>query len=264
MSAVTSYDPGTPSFIDLATTDLEAAKAFYTELFGWDALDMPMPDGGVYTMLSKGGKDVAGAYVLNNEMAEMGVPPHWVSYVTVANADAAAVAVASAGGTVIAEPFDVMTAGRMAVASDPAGATFSMWQPGDSIGSYVVNEPGALIWNELQTSDTAGAAAFYREVFGWGTETTDMPTGTYTSFTVGTRGVAGMMEIRPEWGPVPPNWSIYLGVEDVDASMAKAISMGGKAEMEPMEVPNAGRFVLISDPQGAMFFLMAAPPSDGA
>ena len=80
MPEITSYEPGTPSFIDLATTDLEAAKVFYTELFGWDAVDMPMPDGGVYTMLSKGGKDVAGAYVLNNEMAAMGVPPHWVSY----------------------------------------------------------------------------------------------------------------------------------------------------------------------------------------
>lgn len=259
MPEITSYEPGTPSFIDLATTDLEAAKVFYTELFGWDAVDMPMPDGGVYTMLSKGGKDVAGAYVLNNEMAAMGVPPHWVSYVTVADVDAAALAVASAGGAVIAEPFDVMTAGRMAVASDPAGATFSMWQPRDSIGSYVVNEPGALIWNELQTSDAAGAEAFYREVFGWGTETTAMPTGTYTSFTRGDHGVAGMMEIQAEWGPVPPNWSIYLGVEDVDASMAKAISLGGTAQMEPMEVPNAGRFVLMSDPQGAMFFMMTAP-----
>jgi len=259
MPTVTSYEPGTPSFIDLATTDLEAAKAFYTDLFGWDAVDMPMPDGGVYTMLSKGGKDVAGAYVLNSEMAAMGVPPHWVSYVTVTDVESAASAVVSAGGAVIAEPFDVMTAGRMAVASDPAGATFSMWQPRDSIGSYVVNEPGALIWNELQTSDTAAAEVFYREVFGWDTETTDMPTGTYTSFILGSRGVAGMMEIQPEWGPVPPNWSIYLGVEDVDASMAKAISLGGTAQMEPMDVPNAGRFVLMSDPQGAMFYMMTAP-----
>ena len=251
--------PGKVCWHEFMTKDAEGTKKFYTELFGWDAVDMPMPDGGVYTMLSKGGKDVAGAYVLNDEMAAMGVPPHWVSYVTVADADAAAFAVASAGGTVIAEPFDVMTAGRMAVASDPGGATFSMWQPGDSIGSYVVNEAGALIWNELQTSDTAGAAAFYREVFGWGTETTDMPTGTYTSFMRGDHGVAGMIEIRPEWGPVPPNWSIYLGAEDVDASMARAIALGGSAQTEPMEVPNAGRFVLMSDPQGAMFFMMTAP-----
>ncbi|MGI9641421.1 MAG: VOC family protein [Acidimicrobiia bacterium] len=263
MSAVTSYEPGTPSFIDLATTDLDAAKAFYTDLFGWDAADMPMPQGGIYSMLSKGGKDVAGAYVLNAEMAAMDVPPHWVSYVTVADADAAAFAVASAGGTVIAEPFDVMTAGRMAVAADPGGATFSMWQPRESIGSYLVNEPGSLVWNELQTSDTEAAAAFYGAVFGWGTETTEMPTGTYTSFTVGDRGVAGMMEIRPEWGPVRPNWSIYLGVEDVDASMAKAIALGGKALMEPMEVPNAGRFTMLSDSQGAMFYIMGVPPGDG-
>jgi hypothetical protein len=260
MVEVTSYEPGTPSFIDLATTDLEAAKTFYGELFGWDAEDNPMPQGGIYTMLSKDGKEVAGAYLLSEEMAAMGVPPHWISYVTVADADAAALAVVSAGGNVIAEPFDVMSSGRMAVAADREGATFSMWQPKESIGSYRVNEAGALIWNELQTNDPGSAETFYREVFGWGTETTDMPSGTYTSFLVGGRGVAGMMEIQPEWGPVPPNWSIYLGVDDVDASLAKATAMGGAAQMEPMDVPNVGRFVLLSDPQGAMFYIMTAPP----
>lgn len=259
MVEVTSYKPGTPSFIDLATTDLEAAKAFYGELFGWDAEDMPMPQGGIYTMLSKDGKDVAGAYVLGEEMAAMGVPPHWVSYITVADADAAASAVVSAGGRVIAEPFDVMSAGRMAVAADRQGATFSMWQPKESIGSYRVNEAGALIWNELQTNDIGSAEAFYREVFDWGTETTDMPNGTYTSFLVEGQAVAGMMEIQAEWGPVPPNWSIYLAVNDVDASLARAVAMGGAVQMEPMDVPNVGRFALLSDPQGAMFYIMTAP-----
>ena len=259
MVEVTSYEPGTPSFIDLATTDLESAKTFYGELFGWDTHDMPMPQGGVYTMLSKDGKDVAGAYVLNDQMAAMGVPPHWVSYVTVADADAAAFAVASAGGTIIAEPFDVESAGRMVVAADREGASFSMWQPRGSIGSYRVNEAGALIWNELQTNDPDSAASFYQEVFGWGSESTDMPTGVYTSFLVGGKAVAGMMQIQPEWGPVPPNWSIYLGVEDVDASLAKALAMGGTAQMEPMDVPEVGRFVMVSDPQGAMFYIMTAP-----
>jgi predicted enzyme related to lactoylglutathione lyase len=124
-----------------------------------------------------------------------------------------------------------------------------------------VNEAGALIWNELQTNDVGSAEAFYREVFGWGIEKTEMPTGTYISFLVGGRGVAGMMEIQPDWGPVPPNWSIYLGVDDVDASLAKAIAMGGAAQMDPMDVPNAGRFVMLSDPQGAMFYIMNAPPA---
>jgi len=259
MSEVTSYKPGTPSYIDLATTDLDGAKGFYSALFGWETQDSPMPQGGVYTSFSKDGKDIAGGYVINPEMASLGVPPHWGTYVTVANADAASGAITSAGGAMITEPFDVMTAGRMAVAKDPMGATFSVWQPKESIGSYLTGEPGALIWTELQTNDTAASEEFYGTVFGWTAQTTDMPTGPYTSYMLGDTPVAGMMEIRPEWGPVPPNWSIYLGVEDCDAALEKAVALGATAAMEPMDVPEAGRFVMLADPQGAMFFIMSTP-----
>ena len=257
MVEVTAYEPGTPSYIDLATTDLNAAKSFYGALFGWDATDMPAGDQGIYTMLSKNGKDVAGLYELSPEMAAAGVPPNWTTFITVADVDAAVEAVRAAGGAVVTEPFDVMTSGRMAVAQDPSGATFAMWQAKQSIGSYLINEPGALMWNELQTNDTAGAESFYAEVFGWKAETTDMPGGPYTSFQVGDRAVAGMMEIRPEWGPVPPNWSIYLAVADCDASIEKAVSLGATLEMEPMDVSEAGRFALLQDPQGAYFYIMA-------
>lgn len=259
MSEVTSHEPGTPSFIDLATTDLEAAKHFYGELFGWDSQDMPAGDHGTYTMLSKRGKDVAGAYEMSPEMAAQGMPPSWMSYITVADIDAAAMAVTASGGTVVSGPLDAEGAGRMAVAQDPTGATFAMWQAKASIGSYLVNEPGALMWTELQTTDTETCEAFYAEVFGWKTETTDMPTGPYTSFLIGDRAVAGMMAIQPEWGPVPPNWAIYLAVEDCDALIERAVAMGGSLEMDPMDVPDVGRFALLADPQGAHFFIMTAP-----
>ena len=197
---VTAYDPGTPSFIDLATSDLQGAKAFYSALMGWEAIDMPMPQGGVYTMLQKNGRDVAGAYEIWGEMAEMGVPPHWVTYITVADVDAAAVAVAGSGGTILQEPFDVMSSGRMAAAQDPTGASFNMWQARESIGSYLTREPGTLMWNELQTDDVEAAADFYADVFGWKTQVDDMENGPYTTFLLGEAAVAGMMEIQPEWG----------------------------------------------------------------
>jgi predicted enzyme related to lactoylglutathione lyase len=259
MAEVTSYEPGTPSYIDLATTDLDAAKHFYGALFDWDAQDMPAGDQGIYTMLSKQGKEVAGAYQMNPEMAAQGVPPNWTTYITVADVAAAATAVTASGGTVVTDPFDVMTAGRMAVAQDPTGATFAMWQAKESIGSYLVNEPGTLVWNELQTDDTAACESFYAEVFGWKAETAETPSGAYTSFRVGDRPVAGMMEIRPEWGPVPPNWSIYLAVADCDATIEKAVAMGASLEMEPMDIPDVGRMALLQDPQGAYFYVMTAP-----
>ena len=257
---VTSYAPGTPSYVDLGTTDLTAAKTFYGTLFGWDSTDMPMDDqGGIYSMMSKSGKDVAGMYEISAAMQDMGVPPFWATYITVSDADAAAAAIEAAGGTVTVQPFDVFEAGRQAVGTDPTGAAFSVWQPKASIGAYLVNEHGALIWNELQTNDTEACAAFYSEVFGWSTHVTDMPNGPYTSFMLGEKAVAGMMEIQAEWGPVPPNWSIYFAIDDVDAAVAQAADMGAKLMMGPMDVPEVGRFCMLQEPQGAMFYVMTPP-----
>lgn len=253
---VASYDPGTPSFIDLATSDLDGAKAFYAALVGWGAQDMPMPDGGTYSMLTRNGKDVAGAYELTGEMSAMGVPPHWVTYITVADVDAAAAAVIGSGGSILQEPFDVMNAGRMTVAQDPTGASFNLWQAKESIGSYLIREPGTLLWNELQTDDVDAAAAFYADVLGWEARTEEMPNGPYTTFLLGESAVAGMMEIQPEWGPVPPNWSIYLEVEDCDEAVKTTIRLGGTVEMPIMDLPEVGSFALIRDPQGAYLYVM--------
>jgi len=146
----TKHEPGTFCWVELATSDGAAAKTFYTSLFGWTADDAP-GGGGVYTTLRKNGKDAAALYELGPQ--QKGVPPHWNSYVCVENADAAAAHAKELGGTVMMEPFDVMEHGRMAVVADPAGATFSVWQPRHNIGAQVVNEPGAFCWNELYTTD---------------------------------------------------------------------------------------------------------------
>jgi predicted enzyme related to lactoylglutathione lyase len=256
----TSYEPGTPSWIDLATNDLDGAKAFYMGLFGWTAADMPSPQG-IYSMFSKDGALVAAAYEMSADMVENGIPPHWATYVTVANVEDTLAKVEASGGTIVQPVDEILGSGRMAAVQDPAAAVFALWEPHGHIGAQLANEPGALIWNELQNYDTAAAATFYESVFGWSTHVTQMPTGSeYTSFMLGERPVAGMMAIQPEWGPVPPHWSVYLGVESAQAACDYTAANGGKVEFPPMDVPGVGKFSLLQDPQGAYFYGMEPAP----
>src|SRR5437868_15338541 len=113
------------------------------------------------------GREVGAASALRDEERQHGVPPHWTSYIAVASADAAVKRAQELGGRVLAPPFDVMDAGRMAVLQDPTGAVFQVWQPNKHIGAKIMNEPGALCWTELTTSDTKAAEAFYTKLFGW-------------------------------------------------------------------------------------------------
>ena len=256
MADVTKHTPGTFSWADLATTDGAAAKAFYTGLFGWNATDVPASETSVYTMLEQGEKSVCALYEMGPQMRTQGVPPHWVSYITVEDVEASANKASNLGGIVIQPPFDVTNSGRMAIVQDPTGATFALWQPRDHIGAELLGEPGALCWNELYTKDVEGAAKFYSGLFSWTVNKTKNATGgEYNEFKMGERSVGGMMYIEEEWGEVPPNWSIYLQVEDCDASLEKAKTLGGKVEFEPMEVQGM-RFALVVDPQGAYFLVI--------
>ena len=152
--------------------------------------------------------------------------------------------------------FDVMDVGRMAVIADPQGAHFSLWEPKTHIGSQISDEPGAMCWNELSTSDTDAAGAFYSGLFGWSHESSEMGPMIYTTFKNGDRMAAGMLEINPEWGEVPPHWSIYLTVSDCDASVAKVGELGGKVIEPARDIPEVGRFAMAADPQGAAFALI--------
>ena len=198
-----SYAPGTFSWADLTTTDTEGAKAFYTSLFGWDFEDTPIPDGGVYTMLSKNGKAVGAL-----SAAREGQPPFWNSYVTVASADDSAAAAREHGGTVFMEPFDVMDVGRMAVVQDPTGAFFAVWEPRASIGAELVNEPGALSITQLNTTDPERAQSFYEGLFGWRFESVASGEVDYWGVYNGDRLNAGLMALPAETG-VPSHWFVY-------------------------------------------------------
>ena len=164
MSDRNGYDPGTPSWVDLSTPDVDASARFYGELFGWEAVEAgPPEETGGYRIIMRDGKAVGGMMGL----MDPNQPAVWSTYVAVDDADATARAVRDAGGTVLVEPMDVMDAGRMAFFMDPGGAAIGVWQAGTNKGAQVVNEPGAVTWNELQVRDPEAHKAFYSAVFGW-------------------------------------------------------------------------------------------------
>jgi uncharacterized protein len=255
MGERTSYTPGTFSWVDLQTSDQEAAKAFYSDLLGWEYEDVPVGDGATYSMAQLQGHPVAAIGGLQGD--EM--PPHWNCYVTVESADASADRARELGATIVAPPFDVFDAGRMAVFQDPQGAFLSVWEAKENIGAGLVNVPGALTWNDLISPDLQASAAFYRDLFGWDIEEIPGSDGQYWSITNRGRQNGGLMPMPPGSHPA---WNLYFAVEDVDATVAKAGELGGATIMGPMDIPNGSRLAVIRDPQNAVFSIAAGPMDD--
>jgi predicted enzyme related to lactoylglutathione lyase len=254
MGERSEYTPGTFCWSELTTADQAAAKAFYGALFGWQAQDSPVgDDGAYYSMQLIQGKPVAAIAPQPEQQRDAGVPPLWSSYVSVDDADAVAERAKALGATIHAPPFDVMSVGRMAVIQDPQGAFFMLWQPKDHFGAALVNVPGALVWNELQSPDLDASAAFYAQLFGWSTE--DMPGAPERYLTIknGTANNGGMRDLTP---PSPPNWLTYFAVEDVDAALAKVGELGGSTLAGPIPI-SVGKIAVVADPQGAVFALHA-------
>ena len=250
------YAPGTFCWVELATTDSEAAKKFYSGLFGWTPDDKPAGPSMVYTMLNLGGKNAGALYQMEPEKISQGIPPHWLSYVLVTSADESAAKAKELGATLLAGPFDVMTVGRMAVVQDPTGAVFALWQAKDHSGADVVNVPNSFCWNELMTTDTTKDGDFYSGLFGWGRDTQNFGPLEYTMFANGERPAGGMLKITPEMGKIPPNWVVYFAVDDCDAKTQKAKELGGSVMKPPDDIPGIGRFSILTDPQGAAFALI--------
>jgi predicted enzyme related to lactoylglutathione lyase len=250
------YKPGTFCWVELGTSDADAAKSFYTQLFGWAYEDHPMGPDMVYTIYKLDGKDVAAMYKLMAEQTSQGVPPNWLSYVSVANADESTAKAKELGAIALKEAFDVATVGRMSVIQDPTGAVFALWQAGDTSGVGIYNVPGSLCWNELMTTDTAKDKAFYTNLFGWGANTQDFGGFEYTMFQNGERGAGGMLQITPEMGPIPSNWLVYFAVDDCDAKVKKATELGAQVMKPADDIPGVGRFAILIDPQGAAFAII--------
>jgi predicted enzyme related to lactoylglutathione lyase len=243
---ITHYEHGVPSWVDIGTPDPTASVRFYSGLFGWESQDMG-EEAGHYTIVSRAGKQVAAI-----SPAQDPGPPRWTTYINVDDVDAVAAKAEAAGGTVIMAPMDVMTAGRMAIFADTTGAIVAAWQPRDHLGAQLANEPGVFVWCELATSDLAKSKAFYSAVFGWGWGGGDE----YAEAEVAGRTIGGVMPRREDMpADAPDGWTVYFGSDDVDGDARKAADAGASVVVEPTDIPDAGRFAVLVDPQGAVFAL---------
>jgi len=262
------YIPGVPCWIDATQPDPQAAAAFYGALFGWEIEDVMPPESPIrYLVGRRGGGDVAALASAGPDGPDTAV---WNTYVWVQDAGETAAKAEAAGGRVLDAPRDVGEDGRMAVLADPSGAAFRLWQPRRHRGATVVNEHGALNFNDLVTRDVEGARAFYGAVFGW--ELLDVGGGTawalpgYGDFLEARR--PGMREGMAAMGAperfedvvatvrqdpdVPPHWGVTFGVDDADAVAARAAELGGEVLVAPFDAPWV-RMSVIRDPQGATF-----------
>ncbi len=245
---MTSYKPGTPSWVDLGTTDPDAAANFYGGLFGW-AVAPAMPDSGGYRMAFLRDRPVAGI----GPQPMPNVPPTWTTYVSVADADETAGTVTAAGGQAFMPPMDVFEFGRMAVFADPQGAAFAIWQPKQHAGAGLVGEPGTMTWNELLSTDLASSKAFYHDVFGWEPNDHAMPGAEYTQFELDGQPVAGLMAKPAEMpAEVPPYWGVYFGVANADSAVEWVRANSGNIVVPATDIP-VGRFATMTDPLGALF-----------
>lgn len=252
----TIHAPGMFCWAELGTSDCNAAKKFYSALMGWETLDDPIPGGGTYTMLRYENGNVGGMYPLEH-MKAAGVPPHWLSYVTVKDAAATAKKAKALGANVLQDAMDVMDIGSMAVLQDPTGAAFAIWQPKKHHGSdFVGGKVGSMCWVELATNNTEKVGSFYAELFGWQPKVQDMGGTKYTVFMSDGAQAAGMMQMAQEWGNIPPHWMVYFSVAACDASAQKAASLGGQILVPPTDIPTVGRFSVLQDPQGAAFAIV--------
>ncbi len=261
MTVMTMNPPGTFAWMELGTTDGPRARAFYIELFGWDVRENPMGPGFTYYIFQLGGKDVAAMYQLMPDQLKLGIPAHWLSYVAVTDADAAAAKATTLGGKVVMGPHDAGEHGRMAIITDPQGAVFAVWQAKSNPGVGLRGDPGSLVWNELMSTDFKAGAAFYVKLFDWTTTVMSMPGMDYTIFEREGKGVGGGMQISPDMGPMLSNWLPYFAVSDCDGTSALATTLGAKVVRPPTDIPDVGRFAVIVDPAGAAFAILHPKPA---
>jgi predicted enzyme related to lactoylglutathione lyase len=255
----TTHAPGTFCWPELSSTDQAGAEKFYSALFGWTMKQTPMGPDSHYTIFEKDGEAVAAAGQMDKPVQAQGVPSHWMSYVSTTSVDQSVEKAKALGATLVAGPFDVMEHGRMAVLTDPTGAAFALWQANQHPGVTRLNEDDSLVWTELMTPDVKKSTDFYTQLFGWGTEKFPGPMD-YTVWKKGSESAGGMMALTPEMVGVPPNWLVYYGVKDTDASAAKVKQLGGKLMREPWTVPGVGRIAIATDPQGATFAIIKGDP----
>lgn len=249
------YPPGTPCWVDLVTPDQRGALDFYHEVFGWTCEADPAQGGG-YAVCTLAGRPVAGVVRAQALRARPVPPTVWVTYLAVADADATGRAIVQRGGSVLLPVTDVDGLGRVMLACDPPGAVFGIWQPRALAGAGLVNEPGALVWSELNTRDAGAAAAFYRGVFPLGIS--PMPeVPDYLVMDVAGHPVAGIQPMGRGFPPgEPSHWMTYFRVQDADRTIERLLRHGGRV-VRPAFAIHAGRLAIVEDPSGGRFSVIA-------
>jgi uncharacterized protein len=225
-----SYAPGTFCWAELGTTDVEAATAFYTDVFGWEVPET--------TGFRLDGDDVAGLQAADEA--------RWRSRLSVEDVDALVERVRELGGEVLAGPFDAERAGRVAAVADPTGAAVDLWQPRELAGAARVNDVGCMCWNELASPDPGRAREFYGALLGWEVEPED------SGYGVIRRDGAVNGGIRPQQDGEPAHWLVYFTVESCDDAIVAVRAGGGSVIAGPMDTAT-GRVAAVRDPQGAAF-----------
>jgi uncharacterized protein len=247
----TAWPDGTPCWIDYGAADIEATKAFYSALLGWEYTGGE-PEFGGYLTATRNGHQAAGL----GPQQDPNDPPRWTTYFAADDAAATAARITEAGGTVLVEPMQVGPMGTMVIALDPQGNPFGLWQSGVNTGVRIHNEPGALAWNELMAGDTAAAKEFYAGVFGFTFDQMDAETAgegmDYSTFNTGGNPLGGLGASDPS---MPKGWLTCFAVDSTDAAVATVEAKGGKVTMPAMDTP-FGRFAIVEDPWGAPFELM--------
>lgn len=239
-------------WINVLTPEPAAAQPFFTSLLGWQYVEIP----GMGHRIQVGGHDIGGMWDLAGPNTPPGTPAGIGLMVRVASADATSAKAAELGGT--GKPaFDIGPTGRMAELLDPNNAMLDVWQAGTSPGMTADGQQhGVPSWFECVTTDVPKAVAFYTALFGWSARGESVPGFDYTTFRLGDTPVGGMMPIAPEWGEVPPHWGVYMTVDDVDATVAKAQSLGGSIMVPAQDVETVGRFCGLISPHGVNFYVI--------
>lgn len=248
-----NYPHGQFCWIELTAANWQQAKNFYTNLFGWTAVDDPIGEDSFYTSMQIDGKTVAAMYQITPEQQEQGVMTNWLSYIAVDDIDKTCEAATDMGADILSGPHDVFTAGRMAIIQQPKGAVFAIWQGKEHPGIGLRDTTNTLCWNELATKSASDSKAFYHNLFHWECNDNAMDGMQYTEFVAAGKSSGGMLEMTEEWGDTPPHWMPYFQVEDCEQIAAKAESSGATICVPPTDIPEVGRFCVINDPQGATF-----------
>ncbi|MBQ4834211.1 VOC family protein [Pseudoalteromonas sp. MMG010] len=263
MSNINKYQQGQFCWAELCTSHWAKAKTFYTGVFQWGHDDQPIAEDAYYTMFNKQGDNIAAMYQMPKEQLAQGAASHWLAYIAVDDIDACAQKVKALGGQLIVGPHQVMNAGKMLLLQDPSGSVVALWQAIEHPGCKRQNEFNVPYWHELATRNTVSCRDFYCQLLGWQYEIKPMEGIDYTLFLLAGKPVAGMIEMDEQWPEdTPPHWMVYFAVLHCDSTTEQVKQLGGEVCVVPTDIPDVGRFSVLTDPQGAVFSILESAFDD--